>query len=66
MVKRESPSTPVILLTGWGTRIKEKGETPSHVDRVLNKPPKMSELRQTIMEVVECIPEGGIIEDESP
>ena len=66
MVKHESPKTPVILLTGWGTRIKAEGETPAHVDRVLNKPPKMSDLRRAIMEVVRRTPEGGIIDDENP
>ncbi len=66
MVKRESPGTPVILLTGWGTLITPQGETTPHVDRVLNKPPRLSKLRQTIMEVLESRPEEGIIEDESP
>lgn len=66
MVKRESPGTPVILLTGWGTRINEEGETPAHVDRVLNKPPKINELRRAIIEVVENILEEGTIDDENP
>ena len=50
-VKQTSPSTPVILLTGWGRRLVEEGEVPSHVDRVLNKPPKLSELRRAFAEL---------------
>ncbi len=44
-VKAESPSTPVILLTGWGRRLLAENEIPPHVDRVLSKPPKLAELR---------------------
>ncbi len=33
------PSTPIILLTGWGQRLVAEGDIPPHVDRVLNKPP---------------------------
>jgi CheY-like chemotaxis protein len=45
-VKASSPSTPVILLTGWGQRLTEEGEPPAGVDLVLRKPPKLQELRQ--------------------
>jgi CheY-like chemotaxis protein/anti-sigma regulatory factor (Ser/Thr protein kinase) len=54
-VKRASPSTPVILLTGWGQRLVEEGEVPPHVDRVLNKPPRLRELRDTLAHY--CPPE---------
>jgi len=47
-VKGFSPTTPVILLTGWGQRLIAEGDIPPHVDCVLNKPPKLSELRQAI------------------
>jgi len=52
-VKTASPSTPVILLTGWGQRIKGDSELPEHVDRVLSKPPHLSELRAALDEVQE-------------
>jgi PAS domain S-box-containing protein len=45
-VKRHSPSTPVILLTGWGQRMIEDGEAPEHVDVVLSKPPRLADLRK--------------------
>ena len=51
-IKAASPRTPVILLTGWGQRIVEEGDTPSDVDRVLNKPPKLRELRTALAELV--------------
>lgn len=44
-VKRLSASTPVVLLTGWGQRMVEDGETPANVDLVLSKPPRLSQLR---------------------
>ncbi len=50
-VKTLSPATPVILLTGWGQRFIAARETPPHVDRVLSKPPKLSELRATFAEL---------------
>ena len=43
-VKEASPSTPVIMLTGWGQRMAAEGEMPPHVDRLLSKPPKLREL----------------------
>ncbi len=49
-IKNDSPSTPVILLTGWGQRLVAEGDIPPHVDRVLNKPPKLSELRAALAE----------------
>jgi PAS domain S-box-containing protein len=50
-IKNDSPSTPVILLTGWGQRLVAEGEIPPHVDRVLNKPPKLRELRAALTEL---------------
>jgi signal transduction histidine kinase/ActR/RegA family two-component response regulator len=44
-IKAISPTMPIILLTGWGERLKAEEEMPPHVDCVLSKPPKMSELR---------------------
>lgn len=47
-VKAESPATPVVLLTGWGRRMMADGEIPPHVDRILSKPPDVSELRDIV------------------
>ena len=47
-VKGVSPSTPVILLTGWGQRILADNDTPQHVDCVLSKPPRLRDLREAL------------------
>jgi CheY-like chemotaxis protein/anti-sigma regulatory factor (Ser/Thr protein kinase) len=48
LIKGKSPSTPVILLTGWGQRLVDEKDIPDHVDRVLNKPPKLQQLREAL------------------
>jgi CheY-like chemotaxis protein len=59
-VKADSPDTPVILLTGWGRRLIAENEIPAHVDRVLSKPPKLTELRAALAELTgESIVVGG-------
>jgi signal transduction histidine kinase/ActR/RegA family two-component response regulator len=50
-VKAASPETRVFLLTGWGRRMALDGDLPPHVDRVLNKPPKLRELRDALASV---------------
>jgi CheY-like chemotaxis protein len=50
-VKTESPRTPVILLTGWGTMLKEEGNIPPQVDMVLTKPPKLDDLIEAVAKV---------------
>ena len=47
-IKAASPFTPVILLTGWGQRLVAEGDIPADVDRVLNKPPKLRDLRAAL------------------
>jgi PAS domain S-box-containing protein len=50
-VKRVDATTPVILLTGWGQRLLDDKELPMHVDRVLSKPPQLSQLRLALLEL---------------
>lgn len=45
-VKKASPSTPVILLTGWGKWFEAETSIPLPVDAILAKPPKLRELRE--------------------
>ncbi|HTD91181.1 MAG TPA: ATP-binding protein, partial [Burkholderiales bacterium] len=47
-IRTASPSTPIFMLTGWGQRLIANGDTPLHVDRVLNKPPRLRELREAL------------------
>jgi PAS domain S-box-containing protein len=58
-IKNDSPSTPVILLTGWGQRLVAEGDIPPHVDRVLNKPPKLKELRAALAELAGAAGSAG-------
>ena len=51
-VKALSPSTPVVLLTGWGQRLVDEGDIPANVDHVLNKPPKLRDLRAALSNVI--------------
>jgi signal transduction histidine kinase/ActR/RegA family two-component response regulator/uncharacterized membrane protein affecting hemolysin expression len=51
-VKGVSPSTPVVLLTGWGQRLIATNDAPAHVDKVLAKPPRLHELRAALAELV--------------
>ncbi|HWW01052.1 MAG TPA: ATP-binding protein [Candidatus Acidoferrum sp.] len=48
LVKQESPTTPVIILTGWGALMREEGGQPAEVDGVLSKPPRSHELREML------------------
>ncbi|HEX3678876.1 MAG TPA: ATP-binding protein, partial [Galbitalea sp.] len=51
-VKTASKNTPVIMLTGWGQRLVAENDVPPHVDRVLNKPPKLQQLRAALAELL--------------
>jgi CheY-like chemotaxis protein len=48
-IKAAAPATLVLMLTGWGQRLVAEGDIPEHVDRVLNKPPKLRELREALI-----------------
>jgi CheY-like chemotaxis protein len=50
-IKAISPTTPVILLTGWGQRLIAANESHPHIDKVLAKPPRLHELRAALSEL---------------
>jgi signal transduction histidine kinase/CheY-like chemotaxis protein len=50
-IKGISPTTPVILLTGWGQRLLDDKEVPPNVDKVLSKPPRVTQLRDALSEL---------------
>ena len=50
-IKINSPDTPVILLTGWGAMLDEKEGVMSHINAVLSKPPRVTELNETVARV---------------
>lgn len=47
-VKAASPTTPVVLLTGWAQRMEAECDIPPDVDQMLSKPPKLHELREVL------------------
>ena len=50
-IKLSSPTTPVILLTGWGERLLSEGEKLPNIDSVLSKPPRLRDLRKALTQV---------------
>jgi CheY-like chemotaxis protein len=53
-VKSAAPGTIVLMVTGWGQRMVAEGDCPPHVDRVLSKPPRMRELRETLVQCLDA------------
>lgn len=51
-IKQVAPTTPVVLMTGWGTRLKAEAPVPPTIDYVLEKPPKFHEVRRALRRVV--------------
>ena len=49
-IKTQSPNTPVVLLTGWGAMLDDKGQG-SHIDAVVSKPPRLNDLNETLARV---------------
>ena len=49
MIKAQSPNTPVILMTGWGTFMADEEESALPVDVVIGKPPRIQELNDLIL-----------------
>jgi signal transduction histidine kinase/CheY-like chemotaxis protein len=60
-IKDDSPATSVIMLTGWGMMLEERGEMVARADAVLSKPPRVAELLQTIAKVT-----GSAVAKEKP
>jgi CheY-like chemotaxis protein/uncharacterized membrane protein len=52
-IKAESPGTPVIMLTGWGSMMKTGSEANPEVDAVIGKPPRMQELNNLLCQITE-------------
>lgn len=47
-VKRLSPGTGVVLLTGWGQSLLDDSSLPEHVDQVMAKPARLAQVRQAL------------------
>lgn len=49
-IKAESPRTPVIMMTGWGTMINDAHEKAPEVDAIISKPARIQELNNLLLE----------------
>jgi signal transduction histidine kinase len=47
-IKAQAPQTPVILLTGWGTMMKDDDESGGAVDALIGKPVRVQELNNLL------------------
>jgi CheY-like chemotaxis protein/anti-sigma regulatory factor (Ser/Thr protein kinase) len=50
-VRAAAPGVAIVLMTGWGQRLIAENDIPADVDRVIAKPPKLSELRSALAEL---------------
>jgi CheY-like chemotaxis protein len=48
-IKGDSPNTPIIMLTGWGTMMKQDGEATIHADAIVGKPAAIKELNELVL-----------------
>jgi PAS domain S-box-containing protein len=55
VIKAAAPTTPVVLLTGWGHGL-QGDKMPEYVDHVLSKPPRLAELRAALAKIASARP----------
>lgn len=58
MIKVESSDTPVILMTGAGNTTRDGGALSDSVDVVVNKPVRMQELNDLLLQMARPAPAG--------
>jgi signal transduction histidine kinase/ActR/RegA family two-component response regulator len=52
-IKATQQTARVIMLTGWGQLLADGSDAPTHVDKILSKPPNMWELREALSQTAE-------------
>jgi FixJ family two-component response regulator len=57
-IKKISPKTPVIMLTGFGDIMTERKEQPIGVDEIIGKPTTQNDLRRAIAAVMRKVKKG--------
>ncbi len=62
-VKRKAPSTPVVMLTGFGAVMNDGKEVPENVDMLLGKPVTVDELLLAIAELTDGRPPASGMEE---
>ena len=55
-IKAESPKTPVIMMTGWGTIMDDERDADLQVDAVVGKPPCIQELNDLVLRITAPAP----------
>lgn len=50
-IKTDSPHMPIIMMTGWGAAIKQDNEQVPEVDCVIEKPPNIKRLHETLLQI---------------
>jgi signal transduction histidine kinase/ActR/RegA family two-component response regulator len=50
-IKAASPKTPVVMLTGWASTMKEDGDKASEVNAVVGKPARVGELHTLLLKL---------------
>ncbi|MBI2321732.1 MAG: response regulator, partial [Chloroflexi bacterium] len=58
-IKELSPSTPVVLVTGFGDMMKAAGEWPDGIDAIVSKPFTLAALRHTLAQLAGPAPRGS-------
>ncbi|HUC84840.1 MAG TPA: ATP-binding protein, partial [Candidatus Acidoferrales bacterium] len=53
VIKAESPGMPVIMMTGWGTAMREDKEWAMGVDALIDKPPRIHRLNRLLRKLTE-------------
>ena len=50
-IREEAPETPVILMTGWGMRLRAENDIPAGVDAIVSKPPTIEAINRALARV---------------
>jgi len=51
-IRAESPKTPIIMMTGWGSMARDDENIAPAVDVVVSKPPRILELNELLLRLV--------------
>lgn len=66
LIKAESPDTPVVMLTGWGTLSEDESDPVPEVDAILAKPPSIKDLNELLLRVTQKSNGSATAEAQEP
>jgi signal transduction histidine kinase len=55
-IRAESPLTPIVMMTGWGTLMKENDKRAPEINIVVSKPPNMQALNDLLLRLSSALP----------